>query len=853
MSIKEKIFNYFDRAEELHVLFVFDPMEMLQTEIEEDPTEWPADYCYRVFGNDWFTTKVRIATEWKEKKVVLLFPRMQEPTQQSACLNFPLMSVLKANMTFHEEDAIAFMQQRGIPMQYADFFARHITELLRDRFDRVLSPYYGSGVFSFDYAYRGILSVYLGSSQMLEWYQIVAQIVILCAAEEGGKADAFWGKLRATGKVRANDVQAALAEKLTQVAGIACDLSKARPMDKVVETMKYNAITQRMAVSEADPYKQLKIENSIRLQQLNNLLSSIAENTRLHESFASAFAQLGKNVREEKLIEVYGIEAPYAYLTEQMCRLIVRSAVEKSLYSNPDFVGRRLAAMQDNALLGHSFKAVTAYCRTAARFYASVNGIDTLKLNTPELYFSRYVEQLYLLDMYYRQSISLYAALAVEERSETVENVKQKLDTDYASVANELNLEWLRCVKETGTGFENLTTVERQPDFFKLHIGKPKLKTAVIVSDALRYEMAVELMGRLTSKKHVATLKAGIAMLPTYTKYCKPSLLPHAELTCTGTDMTVDGKVLDNTDLRTAHLQRYNEGAVCIDYDKLMKLTKTEKRDVFKNKLVYVFHDTIDKNCHGCNLTTYASTCKNAIDELAQLITYIHDAANVTEVYLTADHGHLYNDTPFEEKDKLAVTEDNLEKTTRYFVCENDKEQTGITKFPLQAVSAMKGDYYVGVPTGTNRLKEKGGDYQFAHGGASLQELVIPVLHSKYKEYNTKRKVTVSLLEPVLTITSSRLKAHLVQGEAVSMSVQELTVECAIYVGNEAVTQVKTVTLNSTDEQMNASRIYEVDLTVTQSAMAKIMQFKVFRQGDALNPLIVKNIVNNTLIEQDDF
>ena len=358
--------------------------------------------------------------------------------------------------------------------------------------------------------------------------------------------------------------------------------------------------------------------------------------------------------------------------------------------------------------------------------------------------------------------------------------------------------------------------MERQPDFFKNHIGTPKLKTAVIISDALRYEMAVELMERLNGKKHVATLEPCLAMLPTETKYCKPSLLPHDELECTGTDMTVDGEVLTSTDQRTAHLKNYIDSALCITYKKLMSLSKTEKRDVFKNKLVYVFHGTIDDNCHGCNLTTYASACKNAIDELVQLIAYIHDGGNVTEVYLTADHGYLYNDMFFEEKDKQGIKEEAVENTTRYFISENETVNTGITKFPLKSVSAMKGDYYVGVPTGTNRLYQKGGDYQFAHGGASL-------------------------------------KAHLVQGEAVSMAAQELTVECAVYVGDEAVTPVKVITLNSTDEEMGASRIFEVDLTVTQSAMSKIMQFKVFRQGDSLNPLIVKNIVNNTLIEQDDF
>ena len=36
MTIKEKIFQYFAAGKDLHVLFVFDGMGMLQNEIEED-------------------------------------------------------------------------------------------------------------------------------------------------------------------------------------------------------------------------------------------------------------------------------------------------------------------------------------------------------------------------------------------------------------------------------------------------------------------------------------------------------------------------------------------------------------------------------------------------------------------------------------------------------------------------------------------------------------------------------------------------------------------------------------------------------------------------------------------------
>ena len=42
MSIREKIYNYFKSAEDLHVLFVFDGVGMLQAEIDEKEVETTA-------------------------------------------------------------------------------------------------------------------------------------------------------------------------------------------------------------------------------------------------------------------------------------------------------------------------------------------------------------------------------------------------------------------------------------------------------------------------------------------------------------------------------------------------------------------------------------------------------------------------------------------------------------------------------------------------------------------------------------------------------------------------------------------------------------------------------------------
>ena len=851
MSIRDKIYNYFDSTANLRVLFVFDAMGMLRNEIEAIDEPWKDGYVYKAFEGDWFSTKVRLATEWQDKRVILVF-NQQEPVEPESCLNFPLMSVLKANMVFHEEDAVAFMQQRGISMEYTDFFKRHITELLRDKFNKVLSPYYNTKTFSFDVAHRGILSVYLGSDKLLEWYQLLARIIILFGAEDTTKATAFWGKFTTKSKVSASDILTALKDKVAMLVGFTFDEKALNPMKAVAEAMKYNLITQQLAVMEADPYKKMKVQNGLHLQELNTIMSSIADNTKLSESFVPAFARLSEDVKEETLLDVYGADASYSFLSDAMSKKLLLQWTKDLLYNNPAGLSDKLIEQFENKNLGKKLATLVNFVKLVCAFYQVWKGIDTFKLNTPNLYVSEYVETYSKLDMFYRQAVCAYVNLDMNSESDLGERIKMKLDEDYLSLVNEENVEWLACLKEMGNGFETVTMVERQPEFFKNHLANIKSKTAVIVCDALRYEMAIELLQRLGNKKHIATLTPVLAMLPTETKYTKPSLLPHETLTLGEKKMMVDEKVLASTESRTTHLRNYNDDGLCINYKRLKKLSKTEQREIFKHKLVYVFYNILDDNLHGCSSNTFRTTCEQCFKDLEQLVGFIHDTANVTEIYITSDHGFLYNDKVFLDKDKEKVNDDYVELTTRYYLTENDHDVKGITKFSLPAVSAMSGNVLVAVPNGINRLYMNGGDYQFAHGGASLQELVIPLVYSHYKRVNAKAKVSVSLLEPTLKMASSRLKAHLVQGEAVTMDVQELKVVCAIYVGGEAVTPVKTVVLNSADEEMGASRIFEVDLVLNKPVSSKILQFKVFKDDDRLNPLIEKNIVNNTLIEQDD-
>ena len=76
---------------------------------------------------------------------------------------------------------------------------------------------------------------------------------------------------------------------------------------------------------------------------------------------------------------------------------------------------------------------------------------------------------------------------------------------------------------------------------------------------------------------------------------------------------------------------------------------------------------------------------------------------NVANVLLTADHGFLYNDMKFEEKDKHSIKESVIEKKTRYYLTDSNDAFEDIVKFPLDKVSSIKSTtpLQVAVPIGT--------------------------------------------------------------------------------------------------------------------------------------------------------
>ena len=852
-ELQKKIYDYFERDTELRVLFIFKDSVDIFTTAELVSVEWKSGYRYIDFKGDWFTTKYRLDNDWQNDKIVIYCHQESPLRKKSLQASFPLMDVLAANMEYHSQDDAAFMQQYGLPtndLQLVRFVERNVISLQSDKMLRFFMPYYQEGSITHDIMVRGFISSFMGAHSILNWDSIILKVLLYGRECESDKQRDFYVRLRAC-----KDAQEALGKHLTDIFGVSYNDDSKEKVEYIVKVFKYNAIVQNLAPIAADNYKQTRIADSVALQHMNRILELALSKEKTTEALTELFDELGSEVRDADIIRWYGTDANYYYLPEALCVPIIKTLLEEKIETEPAEVLNRI----EELMLKHSensmMTAVMDYAVIVARLYEKALTLGSLTLNTADEYVMRYESDYCFIDQYYRLANETYFGIDPTcELFDAVQKVKRCLDQNYSKLCNRINLEWTRCLKETG-GIGEVHLL-RQQNFYDERIKPIQKKVAVIVSDALRYEVAKELIGELAKSKHIASLKPAIAMLPSETKYCKPSLLPHRELKLYGKgeeqDMAVDDHILDTTLKRSEHLQVYRDGAVCVPFETVAEYNLEKNREIFKHPLVYIFHDVIDKTGHDGNAKQIVNSCRDAITELKKMIPKIHASYNVTEVYITSDHGFLFNDIMFTDKDKHKIEEDCLERSTRYYLTKSKDEVNGVVKFPLNEVSGMVNvsDVMVAVPMGTNRFAAPSGGYMFTHGGAALQELIIPVITSRQERDDNKQPVGVMILDRRLSMQASRLRFKMLQTEAVSMDMKERPIRVALYHNDVPVTPVKEIRLDKTDPSLDNRKI-QVDLTLNKNIDAKVLQLKVFDATDELNPIIKENVTNNTLIEND--
>jgi uncharacterized protein (TIGR02687 family) len=333
-------------------------------------------------------------------------------------------------------------------------------------------------------------------------------------------------------------------------------------------------------------------------------------------------------------------------------------------------------------------------------------------------------------------------------------------------------------------------TLRSQNSFYETYVEKfvrDDKKAVVVISDALRYEIAEELGARIRQEDRFdAELDAVLGVLPSHTQLGMAALLPHQTLKYSPDGKTVlaDDRPTNGTAPRSKVLETV--GGSAIQSEDFKALSPEERRDLFKNnRVLYIYHDVIDHT--GDKLGTERRVFEASEQALSDLVDLVKKAANAnaSNIFVTADHGFLFQDEELPEQFFLSVAPqgDNvLVRNKRYVLGHSLKVDPAFTTFNASQVN-LGGDIEVQIPKSIHRLRLPGGGSRFVHGGATLQEVVVPVLSINKKRKSDIRMVNVQILPETDKITTGQLVVKLFQSEPVADKIQPRTLRAGLFVG----------------------------------------------------------------------
>lgn len=363
-------------------------------------------------------------------------------------------------------------------------------------------------------------------------------------------------------------------------------------------------------------------------------------------------------------------------------------------------------------------------------------------------------------------------------------------DTDYISYLQSMienmytNIFLFNINPKFTSLIENINdiSITKQWRFYKTFINNNKTKTAVIISDALRYSCGVELKDELDKNPTwTNTIQPMLSTVPSYTALGMASLLPNREIKYENKTVLVDGKPCSNSDERGKILQYYNPDSIAIKFDKIDSLKRQELRELTKGKnLVYIYHDQID--ARGDNASTeneVFAASQEAIDEITKLTARLIDSGNFTRVIITADHGYIYKRGSLDDSDKVNLETILALYTKRRFLLTHEETDIPGTKC-LSLDYINNDDVYVTVPKGVDVFKLKGPGLNYVHGGLSLEEVIVPVIEVKSKKGGkNQRTVELQLIGSNNKITNYDTMLTFFQKENISKTI--LPLEASIY------------------------------------------------------------------------
>lgn len=846
--IVEKIKKKFNDID-FPILFLFDS----DKEYEEELMSYnQTDFKVVKVNRNFFS--VKYAVEFKEKTdKILLYHPYEEPKEKDY-INYPLTDLLLAGDILAMDEISDLLQQYKIPLQQRENVSKVKKWIKAKKNQSKILPALTNNPFEINKLYTAVISIILEEKKVGSMgFNLIRVFELL---QEG---QVSWEKKQQI--LISAGLDEILKENITQLLNVTIDDIRFDSLKTLFLQLKYNMITYFINdPNKKDEYFSLKIHDDTAKIKINNFFKDWQDDKNKSLHFETIFEELGSGIEEKKIYDFFGSKQEYGIRTKKIIQSLLDNAVSEIL-NNPSAIVTQYASFTNNLDQYEGYEQKVTFILYSARFFEMIRRYSDFVFNKPQEYIQRYEKELYKLDSFYRLAFTSYQQFS-EEMLANYENVFAELNKTYDQYLIDLNNPWVKSLDEINFDFGKLTSA-KQFNFYQDFIAPIQNKKVVIISDAFRYELGIELMNELkVESDNNITCSSMLASIPSYTNLGMSNLLPNknieAIITEGNIDFSIEGIKTVSTN-REQILKLAESSSGVIDYATFSKFNTEEGRLYLKDKqTVYVYHNWMDAigDKQGSEYYTFESA-EQCITQLKTLIKKLYGNFNIYNVVVTADHGFLFNykkisDATSQQLPNLKIT---LKDHTRFCLTMNTIDHADTYQFPLSSTTNIDSEVQVILPKSINRFRKKGNiGKQFVHGGSALQEVIVPVFQLYRNRRNLAKKVNFKRIDNITSASTSIVKLKFLQVEPISNEYKPRTLLVAIYdLDHNIISNEEEIILNLTSE-LPAERSFEVRIELSsKGSKTKTGFVKVYDKEDKLNTLLTDLIKINLLEEIDSF
>jgi hypothetical protein len=331
-------------------------------------------------------------------------------------------------------------------------------------------------------------------------------------------------------------------------------------------------------------------------------------------------------------------------------------------------------------------------------------------------------------------------------------------DRSYAAYTNALNECLFQRIAEAGS-LDGLGLPGVTPEL-EHSLWKAQGRRALIIVDALRYDCALAIADLLRAQ--TVAVRPVLAMVPTITPVGMTALMPlggaavSLELKNNGVHPKVNGKDTAVRENRLAYLKAF--GAECRD---ISDVEAVSEAPALGELLVVFGHEEVDSIGHG-QADTLIRHMHLEIERLARLVRKLH-RWGYGHVHIATDHGFILL------PEQKLPPEVPCDKAWCHVLKERFALVPAHADVPLVRLPfAWDPEVRVAVPPGLAFFKA---EKSFSHGGAAVQEIVIPHLVSRSHASQGKR-IGIEVVLPAFELQRPAVKVTLRAAPASQQPVQ---------------------------------------------------------------------------------